>query len=238
VGCWRFPILLCDGSTQYIERIQVGDWVWSRDADTGEFGCREVVALMVTPDQMVLSVEVLLSDGSSEIFGVTAEHPFHIVGEGWKPAGELRPGDEIFTSSGGWMRVTGSTWQAHTQTVYNFEVADFHTYFVGDGGAWVHNAGCSGGGPVGRGSTANPAKGTTKPRNLSEQLAIEEAMGNPKIGTSLGDRLPLNDPRWPHSEGWVKMQHIHGNGKGRINVHYNYNTINGLIDDFKIKLEF
>jgi guanyl-specific ribonuclease Sa len=23
---------------------------------------------------------------------------------------------------------------------YNFEVADFHTYFVGDDGAWVHNS--------------------------------------------------------------------------------------------------
>jgi hypothetical protein len=23
--------------------------------------------------------------------------------------------------------------------VYNFEVADYHTYFVGEGGIWVHN---------------------------------------------------------------------------------------------------
>ncbi len=26
---------------------------------------------------------------------------------------------------------------------YNFEVADFHTYFVGKRGAWVHNAPCN-----------------------------------------------------------------------------------------------
>lgn len=26
--------------------------------------------------------------------------------------------------------------------VYNFEVADFHTYYVGGGGVWVHNANC------------------------------------------------------------------------------------------------
>lgn len=136
------PVLLCDGATQPIDEIEPGDTVWSRDPETGEFGCREVVALKVTPEQRVLSVEVSTAQGGSEIFGVTAEHPFRVVGEGWKPAEKLKPGDEIFTSAGGWMRVTGSTWQAHTQTVYNFEVADFHTYFVGDGGAWVHNT-CS-----------------------------------------------------------------------------------------------
>lgn len=30
--------------------------------------------------------------------------------------------------------------QAYRATVYNFEVADYHTYFVGDGGIWVHYA--------------------------------------------------------------------------------------------------
>jgi len=132
-------VLLYDGTTQPIDENEPGDTVWSRDPETGEFGCREVVALKITPEQRVLSVEVSTSEGGSEIFGVTAEHPFRVVGEGWKPAEELKPGDEIFTSAGGWMWVTGSTWQAYTQTVYNFEVADFHTYFVGDGGAWVHN---------------------------------------------------------------------------------------------------
>ena len=27
-------------------------------------------------------------------------------------------------------------------TVYNFEVEDFHTYYVGPNGVWVHNIGC------------------------------------------------------------------------------------------------
>ena len=30
----------------------------------------------------------------------------------------------------------------HTDTVYNFEVQDFHTYHVGRLGVWVHNDGC------------------------------------------------------------------------------------------------
>lgn len=109
--------MLCDGTTQSIESIQVGDWVWSRDSDTGEFGCREVVGLMVTPEQPVLSLEVSTSDGGSDIFGVTTEHPFRVVGEGWKAAGELVPGDEIFTSAGGWMRVRGSSWRVRCSDI-------------------------------------------------------------------------------------------------------------------------
>ena len=26
--------------------------------------------------------------------------------------------------------------------VYNLEVQDFHTYFIGESGVWVHNQGC------------------------------------------------------------------------------------------------
>lgn len=29
--------------------------------------------------------------------------------DGWVPAGELRPGDETFTSTGGWIRIHGNT---------------------------------------------------------------------------------------------------------------------------------
>lgn len=33
---------------------------------------------------------------------------------------------------------------AETDTVYNFEVQDFHTYHIGEIGVWVHNADCCG----------------------------------------------------------------------------------------------
>ncbi len=117
----------------------MGDEVVSRDPKTGEQACQPVVGLKVTPDQKVESLNLVAPDGHTEAFGVTPTHPFWVIGHGWKPAGKLRPGDEVFTSSGGWVRVTGSTWLQARQTVYNFEVARFHTYFVGKAGAWVHN---------------------------------------------------------------------------------------------------
>jgi hypothetical protein len=91
--------------------------------------------------------------------------------------------------------------------------------------------------PLGRGITANLKKGTTLPRNLREQLAIEEAMANPTAGKTLGN-LKLSDPRWPSEEGWVKMEKKieSKGGEGNIIVNYVYNILTGAIDDFKIVL--
>jgi hypothetical protein len=41
--------------------------------------------------------------------------------------------------------------------------------------------------------------------------------------------ITLNDPRWPASQGWVKVQQIE-NG---ITIHYVRNTVTGAVDDFK-----
>jgi hypothetical protein len=65
-------------------------------------------------------------------------------------AANLGSGLEVSSSSGGWLRVTGATWRQRRTTVFNFEVADFHTYFVGEAGAWVHNVCRCGSAPVSR----------------------------------------------------------------------------------------
>lgn len=83
-------------------------------------------------------------------------------------------------------------------------------------------------------STADLMKGTTLPRNLREQLAVEQAMSRP----GAGDVLPIKmtDPRWPASDGWVKMQQTvqSGGREGPINVHHVFNQTTGAVDDFKI----
>jgi RHS repeat-associated protein len=127
-------------------------------------------------------------------------------------------------------------------------------YFDSSAGMWVSPSRCPGNffgsqpsGPQGRpiyagraslgkGSTANISKGTTLPRNLRETLAVKEVLANPTAGKSLP--FPMSDPRWPASQGWVKMQRMveSGGREGTINVHYVYNTVTGLVDDLKIVL--
>ncbi|MBX7195152.1 MAG: HINT domain-containing protein [Sandaracinaceae bacterium] len=105
----------------------------------------------------VVALEVGPESGPIETIEATREHPFWARSsvsamaassvrpgvaprDGWVPAGELRPGDEIFTSTGGWIRVHGNTWISREQLVYNLDVEGADTFFVGQSGAWVHNA--------------------------------------------------------------------------------------------------
>lgn len=85
-----------------------------------------------------------------------------------------------------------------------------------------------------RGSTADLSKGTTEARNLREQLAIGQVMGDAAQGAKLP--LKMTDPRWPASEGWVKMQQIINSADDPINVHYVFNEVTGAVDDLKIVL--
>ena len=82
--------------------------------------------------------------------------------------------------------------------------------------------------PISRGST-----GRTQPVNLREQLAMEQVKSNPSAGHRLD--IAMNDPRWPASEGWVKMQQIVPTSQGNINIHYVYNQTLKIFDDFKFK---
>ena len=82
----------------------------------------------------------------------------------------------------------------------------------------------------GRGST-----GRTIPRTLNEQMAMNQVRSNPLDGAT---KVPfeMTDPRWPASEGWIKMQCVVKNSdKTKTTIHFVYNEITGAFDDFKFK---
>ncbi|MDR1671657.1 MAG: hypothetical protein LBR57_03965 [Alistipes sp.] len=82
---------------------------------------------------------------------------------------------------------------------------------------------------VGLGST-----GRTTAKNLTEHLAMQEIMANPKIGEAILRMGPLSDLRWA---GWSKMQYIHEASNGqKVIIHYVGKWENGIlthVDDFK-----
>ena len=63
---------------------------------------------------------------------------------------------------------------------------------------------------------------------------MEQVKSNPSAGQPLTN-FALNDPRWPATEGWVKMQQLFKTSQGQINIHYVYNEILNVFDDFKFK---
>jgi hypothetical protein len=128
-----------DAGLKAIEDVEVGDLVWSQDEETGDVALRRVVRTFVTLNEPLLQVVLEAADGDAEDFKVTGGHPFSVRDRGWVRASELKPGDEVRRLGGGWLRVVGVKNLEVRETVYNFEVEGFHTYFVGEIGAWVHN---------------------------------------------------------------------------------------------------
>ncbi|MGC3967434.1 MAG: polymorphic toxin-type HINT domain-containing protein [Pirellulales bacterium] len=74
----------------------------------------------------------------------TAEHPFYVFELGWTPARELKPGMLLATYDGRYLPLEAIASTGRTETVYNFRIAEGHTYFVGtpqwNAALWVHNA--------------------------------------------------------------------------------------------------
>jgi|GEM_PF-1300477 len=128
-----------------IEKIHAGEYVVTRQEQTGETRVQQVVRPTVRHTGLVLSLG--LADAKSgkmvETITTTREHPFFVEGRGFVPAGGLAVGNAIVTRAGPCLVVKSIQWKRRSEgyTVYNLVVAQDHTYFVGNahGGAWVHN---------------------------------------------------------------------------------------------------
>ena len=119
-----------------IDEIEVGDYVWARSDTTGEIGLRRVKQIFVN-----VAAALALIHSGTETLRATPEHPMWIVGEGWTSAKYLEVGDTLLTKDGELIEVTGLSHQKGQFTVYNFEVEEFHSYFVGESRVWAHNTG-------------------------------------------------------------------------------------------------
>lgn len=76
-----------------------------------------------------------------QIIETTDNHPFWVEGKGWVFADELQVGDKLQKADGSNLTIDKVEFvkQDEPVTVYNFAVADYHTYYVTDLGIWVHN---------------------------------------------------------------------------------------------------
>ncbi|MDE1464139.1 polymorphic toxin-type HINT domain-containing protein [Spartinivicinus poritis] len=122
-----------------IEDIKVGDLVASKDEKTRATGWKPVEAIYRNPKHDVTYLTVLNEGGKEETLGTTSEHPFWTSNNAWTEAGQLQLGDKILTKGGDTVTVTSILPDTKQYMTYNFEVSDYHTYFVGQDGVWVHN---------------------------------------------------------------------------------------------------
>lgn len=115
-----------------VEKIQVGDLIYTQDTKTGELALRPATSKSTRPAGKLIKI-----DCGGETISCSGGHVFWVAGEGWKKASDLQSG-MVLHSLNGSVRVSSVDEEGVAET-YNLVVADFHSYFVGSNRLLSHD---------------------------------------------------------------------------------------------------
>ncbi|WP_036027797.1 polymorphic toxin-type HINT domain-containing protein, partial [Leptospira licerasiae] len=120
-----------------IETIRVGDIVLSWDEESGESSYQKVHRISVDETELIYE----LSIGGENTIKTTWNHPFWVTNRAeWVKAKDLNPGDFVLLENSKEATISFVKYYDVKPTlVYNFEVEENHTYYVGSKGVLVHN---------------------------------------------------------------------------------------------------
>jgi hypothetical protein len=126
-----------------IASLKVGDKVLAKSewkAEGESLSYEPITDVMVTPMQPRRVVDIWLEDGTH--LTATEGHPFKTP-EGWRDAILLKKGGKLLLpgEAQGEVEITQIAHRVEALTTYNLEVANAHTFFVGNDGVLVHNSG-------------------------------------------------------------------------------------------------
>ena len=116
-----------------IETLSVGDRVLTQDAATGELSFQSIQVVHHNSPGATLRVA---TDNGEELFA-SVYHRFWRAGRGWAMARELKAGDVVRTLDGLTRIVSVSN--GEVERLYNLDVANSRTFFVGKHAALVHD---------------------------------------------------------------------------------------------------
>ena len=125
-----------------IEDVKVGDEVWAYDEETKEKALKKVKQLFrkETKEWMHLFVENPITKRTEEII-CTPSHRIYIEGKGWIKASDIVESDEVllYNNTSGIIQRIELERLEQPEVTYNFEVEDYHNYFVSEESVLVHN---------------------------------------------------------------------------------------------------
>jgi len=175
-----------------IEKLAAGDKVISTNPDTLEIAEKTVLETYVRKVDKLVHITI-----NGEEIVTTDNHPFYVQGRGFIEAGNLLVGDKLVSVNGEDLIVEDYHIELTEEpvSVYNFQVEDFHTYFVGDCAVWVHNKNCS---PENRQSVKEHLEGTADNTGVMSNGSIngchEEKRFLDELGNSGGDLTDTIEP--------------------------------------------
>ena len=133
-----------------IEELHIGDMVFAREEDSvqGTQGLRSITEKFETHPTELVEISIDRSGDlvADDVIIATPEHPIWINEERkFIRAISLQKNQSVSLVNAGSARIVDVK-SCHAEpgkrfTTYNFEVEEFHTYFVGKFGIWVHNTG-------------------------------------------------------------------------------------------------
>ena len=115
-----------------IESLSIGDLVLAQNVNSGEIAYKPVLLRTLRP----AGPTVRIATCTEEVLS-TRGHPYWVDGAGWRMAKELEEGAMLHSVAG--ITPIKSVTPAPDAETYNLVVADFNTYFVGEGGLLVHD---------------------------------------------------------------------------------------------------
>ena len=120
-----------------IEEITTDDKVWAWNEETSNVTLKQVVETYINETSELMHIFV-----NGEEIVTTPEHPFYSPVKSWTSAWKLRAGDILVLLNGKYVvveKIQHEILEAPI-AVYNFQVEDYHTYYVAGGGVLVHNS--------------------------------------------------------------------------------------------------
>jgi RHS repeat-associated protein len=194
-GCFLpGTLILTDSGYKRIEQVKVGDLVWSFDNAKSKYLKKQVIKLYTHVRDTVYQIHI-----GEEVISATGDHPFFIAGR-WLNVDNLHVGDSVSTYRGTKVAITEINIVYKKTIVYNFEVADFHNYYVSRKNILVHNCG----------GTLNTKEGGkfTEP-TLPDKTIVNENGVKVEHYTKSGDHGPPH----AHVKGGGPSTKIGQNGK-------------------------
>jgi hypothetical protein len=119
-------------TTKSIEAIKPGDRVLSRDPTTGTTTLKPVVEVYRRKADHLRILAIQSGSGAAQELRTTDNHPFWVPETGWVDAGQLQAGQTLLQPDGSVAKVLSTRREEHPEgvPVFNFQTADYHTYFV------------------------------------------------------------------------------------------------------------
>ena len=160
--------MLIDSGYKRIEEIRKGDNVWAYNDTTQEYARKRVVDVFEYVRDTIYTIQI-----GNERINATSDHPFFIGGR-WLNVSELQVGDSVVTYEGKKLVISAIEKTASQTKVYNFEVEDYHNYYVTGLNILVHNS-------IGPCDNAQKT-GATSLRKVGTVLeSVDDVFANPNL---------------------------------------------------------